>query len=214
MASHPCIEDAYVLRIADLLAAYAAGAWSVPLWQPPVPWRAGGREHGALFKLSLGETAGRVELTYAAGLPGQWGPASDSIKLEATRPHYGGVRWWFRCGITGRRASKLYLFPGQQRFCHRTGLGINPTYLSQRVSGVDKVLMRLWSLRQSISGQGTILEPLKRPPRMHLATYVKLLQRDAAIWNSPDNEALSFLRAWGMVDGRCDKTANPSDSSN
>lgn len=214
MASHPLIEDAYVLRIADLLAVHAAGAWSVPLWKPPLPWPVEGGEQEAIFKLELGETAGRVELTYAAGPPGQWEPASDSIALEATRPHYGGIRWWFRCGITGRRASKLYLFPGERRFCHRMGLGTAPTYLSQRISGFDKVCMRLWSLRQSIPGQGTILAPLKRPPRMHLRTYVKLLQRDAAIWNSPDNEALSFLRAWGMVDGRCDKATSPCGSSN
>lgn len=209
MASHPHIEDAYVLRIADLLAAHAAGKCGVSLWKPPSPWPVGGGEQEAIFKLRLGETMGNVELSYAAGLPGQWGPASDSITLEATRPHYGGVRWWFRCGITGRWASKLYLFPGQRRFCHRMGLGAAPVYLSQRVSGFDKVCMRRWSLRQSIPGQGTILEPLKRPPRMHLATYVRLLQRDAAIWNSPNNEVLSFLRACGMIDGGCDKAASP-----
>jgi hypothetical protein len=211
MHKHPHIEDAYALRITDLLAAHEAGARSVSLRKPPLPWLAGSAEQEATFKLNLNGTTGNVELTHATG---ELGLASDSIALEATQPSFGGVRWWFRCGVTGRRASKLFLFPDQRRFCHRAGLGVSPTYLSQRVSGVDKVWMRLWSLRQSIPGQGTILEPLKRPPRMHLATYVKLLQRDAAIWNSPDNEALSFLRAWGMVDGRCDKAASPCGSSN
>jgi len=126
-------------------------------------------------------------------------PESDSITLEATCPHYGGLRWWFRCGITGRRASKLYLFPGQRRFCHRMGLGTAPTYLSQRVSGLERMGLRRWSLRQSISGQGTILEQLKRPSHMHRLTFCKLLVRDAAIWNSPDNELLPFLRAFGVA---------------
>lgn len=121
-----------------------------------------------------------------------------TITLNATRPHYGGVPWWFRCGVTGKRAHKLYLFPGQMRFCHRTGLDLNPIYLSQRVTGMDKVLRRLWSLRQSVPSQGSILEPLKRPPRMHLRTYVKLLRRDAAIWSSPNNPLPALLRRLGI----------------
>jgi hypothetical protein len=193
MTPHPSIEDAYILDITVLLAAHAVGAWSVPVRRPSLPWAAGG-EQGVVFKLRLGETDGAVDLTYAAGTIGQEGYASDTITLEATRPHYGGVRWWFRCGVTGKRAHKLYLFPNQQRFCHRTGLDLKPTYLSQRVSGMDKVCRRLWSLRQSIPGQGSILEALHRPPRMHLRTYVRLLQRDAKIWSSADNKLSESLR--------------------
>jgi hypothetical protein len=33
------------------------------------------------------------------------------VQLETTRPHYGGVRWWFICPLSGRRARVLYL-PG------------------------------------------------------------------------------------------------------
>lgn len=193
MTPHPHIEGAYVLRIADLLAAHAAGRWSVPLRKPPLPWPAGGAEQEATFKLSVYGTTGSVELTYAVGVSGQLEPASDSIALVATRPHYGGIRWWFRCGITGRRASKLYLFPEQPCFCHRTGFDLKPTYLSQRVSGMDKVCRRLWALRRSIPCQGSILEPLKRPPRMHLKTYLKLLQRDAAVWE-PMSNAVGMAR--------------------
>lgn len=40
------------------------------------------------------------------------------IPLETTRPHYGGLRWWFLCPLSrdgkycGRRVSKLHLPPG------------------------------------------------------------------------------------------------------
>lgn len=197
MTSHPHIEDAFVLGVTELLAAHASGKWSVPAMRPSLPWSAGGCQE-VVFKLRLGEVDGSVTLTYAAGPLGQEGYATDTIILEATRPHYGGVRWWFRCGISGKRASKLYLFPDHQRFCHRTGLGLNPTYLSQRVSGMDKVFRRLWSLRQSIPDQGSILELLKRPPRMHVKTYVRLLKREAAIWDSPDNTLPALLRELGL----------------
>jgi hypothetical protein len=187
----PHIEDAYLLSVSDLLAAHARGSWSVPL---RFPQPAGGQE--AVFTLRLGEAGGLVDLTYAAGHQGQLTPESDTIALEATRPNYGGIRWWFRCSITGKRASKLYLFPGQRRFCHRTGIDPNPTYLSQRVAGMDKVLRRMYALRQSIPGQsGSTLDTLKLPPGMHLKTYVKLLRRDAAIWNSRDNKLLALLNS-------------------
>lgn len=199
MTSRPHIEDAYALTVADLLAAHAAGAWSVPMTRPALPWSAGGSQR-VVFKLRLEGLEGAVDLTYAAGAIGQEGYASDTIALEATQPHYGGVRWWLRCPVTGRRASKLYLFPGQQQFCHRTGLDPNPTYLSQRVSGMDKVYRRLWFLRRSIPGQGSILEGLKRPPRMHLKTYVRLLMRDAAIRRFPNNKLPALLRGPGISD--------------
>ena len=197
MTSRPHIEDAHVLCVTELLAAHAAGKWSVTAKRTSLPWSVVGSQE-VVFKLGLGEAEGTVALTYAAGVLGQEGYATDTIALEATRPHYGGVRWWFRCGVTGKRASKLYLFPGQQRFCHRTGLDLTPTYLSQRVSGMQKVLRRLWFLRQSIPGQGSLREGLKRPPRMHLKTYLKLLRREAAIWNSPDNTLPALLRRLGF----------------
>jgi hypothetical protein len=51
------------------------------------------------------------------------------VGLETTRPHFGGLRWWFRCPLSvnglpcGRRVGKLYLPPCGHyygcRHCHR-----------------------------------------------------------------------------------------------
>jgi hypothetical protein len=51
-----------------------------------------------------------------------------TVRLESTRPRWGGLRWWFLCPQRvdarecGRRMCKLYLPPGGQRFgcryCH------------------------------------------------------------------------------------------------
>lgn len=45
------------------------------------------------------------------------------IKLVCTRPHFGGVRWWFSCplqtgsgGVCARRVQKLWLPPGQMYY--------------------------------------------------------------------------------------------------
>jgi hypothetical protein len=39
-------------------------------------------------------------------------PQDQRITLEATRPNYGGRRWWFHCPATGDRVAKLHLPPG------------------------------------------------------------------------------------------------------
>lgn len=63
---------------------------------------------------------------------------SDSqIELTTTRPHLGGVRWWFICPITKQRTCKLYLPDGAIQFAGRQAYRL--TYLSQRKKGMDSV---------------------------------------------------------------------------
>ena len=59
---------------------------------------------------------GWVRLAYRVGTEG---PAHDyRVALEASRPHFGGMRWWFRCPLPvngqpcGRRVKKLHLARG------------------------------------------------------------------------------------------------------
>ena len=62
------------------------------------------------------------------------GPSeSQCIRLTTTRPHWGGLRWWFICPLTGRRATKLHLPPGSRLFAHRDAHGL--TYRSFQESG-------------------------------------------------------------------------------
>ena len=44
----------------------------------------------------------------------------ETARLDVTRPHFGGVRFWFKCLRCGRRVGKLYLPPGGRYFrCRR-----------------------------------------------------------------------------------------------
>ena len=74
--------------------------------------------------------SGWVRLTYRVGTEG---PAHNyRVGLLTTRPHFGGLRWWFRCPLIvngqpcGRRVKMLYLARGLFgcRECH------DLTYLS------------------------------------------------------------------------------------
>jgi hypothetical protein len=46
------------------------------------------------------------------------------VALLTTPQRYGGVRWWFQCPRTGRRAVKLFLPLGGHRFWSRRGYGL------------------------------------------------------------------------------------------
>lgn len=67
------------------------------------------------------------------------------ILLVTTRPHFGGVRWWFRCPLTRngvpcfRRVQKLYMPPGNSYYGCRHCYDL--TYTSSQES--DKRVSRL-----------------------------------------------------------------------
>ena len=55
-----------------------------------------------------------VEAQYRLGV------VENQVKLERTRPHYGGQRWWFLCPICGTLARRLFLPPNESGFgCRR-----------------------------------------------------------------------------------------------
>lgn len=185
----PHIEDAQVLSMSALMNAYRSGRYSF-LMDIPSP----GSGWNVQYVLRLGDMTGEVEMTYGVKINEIWDLVDDTVQLVATLPNLGGRRWWFVCPVTGRRAAKLYLFPGHKYFCCRSGTDRQPTYLSQRVSGAHKVYCRMYNLRRRLPGQGSIMETLRRPRGMHKVTYARLLVRDAEIWNSPQNSLLNWMR--------------------
>jgi hypothetical protein len=54
----------------------------------------------------------------------------DKIYLATTRPHLGGLRWWFVCPRLNRRVRKLYLPLGGRHFWSRHAYQL--AYASQR----------------------------------------------------------------------------------
>ena len=81
-------------------------------------------------------------------------PIDYTIRLETTRPNYGGRRYWFLCplvrqdGGPPRRVGELYLSPGGRYFGSREGYGL--TYASCQESGRFRGIFRLLA-----AGMGT-----------------------------------------------------------
>ena len=60
----------------------------------------------------------------------------DKVYLAPTRPHFGGLRWWFVCPQLNRRVRKLYLPVGGRHFWSRHAY--EPAYASQRETKCSK----------------------------------------------------------------------------
>jgi len=102
----------------------------------PNAWRAGtltwtnacGEQIGSLgceVRLQDGEQWVRLHYTL-----NQTTAMDYRVRLDATRPRFGGTRWWFLCPSCGRRFRRLHLAPGYESFACRVCL--NLTYESVR----------------------------------------------------------------------------------
>jgi len=76
---------------------------------------------------------------------GEW--VAYTAGLTATRPHFGGLRWWFRCPLVrggrpcGRRVGKLHMPPGSRNFGCRQCHGL--TYTSCQESHKHDTALRM-----------------------------------------------------------------------
>jgi len=76
-------------------------------------------------ELQTEATAGwiRLEYTITNHRSGEPFPVDYRVELATTRPHFGGLRWWFVCPFSGRRVRKLYLHRVSEYFASRQALG-------------------------------------------------------------------------------------------
>jgi hypothetical protein len=120
------VEDC---RVLDLGALGRKGPF-VPGYTGEVRWSWGGLQTGSIsFAVEPGPAGGLIlRLSYLMTQTGE--EVSTPIRLETTRPHFGGARWWGRCPLAvggracGRRVRKLYLPPGGRYFGCRVCYGL------------------------------------------------------------------------------------------
>ena len=193
----PHLESALCLNLPRLLRTSAI--WPGCNVSGALHWTNGdGDEVGSIgYHARLGRDEGELTLHYADGT-GDERKAIECHVWLVTRPcHYGGRRWYFVCPYTGRRALKLYKWPGIDRFCHRDAIKPKPTYASQRVNGLDRINAQRWALRRKLGDEYSTLfdEPVK-PKWMRWRTFQRYLDRDAQL------EAREGRYLFGLLD-RC-----------
>lgn len=94
----------------------------------------------AVFTYTLYETRKKIDLV---------------VSLTTTRPNYGGLQWYFKCPIKnsvgarcGRRARKLFLPPGEERFGCRWCHGL--TYQSHQRSSAALGILGALAARKGV----------------------------------------------------------------
>jgi hypothetical protein len=99
------------------------------------------------------------------------------VRLEATEPAFGGVRWWFQCPQCGRRCGVVYLdrnatFRWACRACRKVAYpSQREGQTGRRIRKLRKVLARAGGAFSATSGMG-LRSP--RPKRMHRQTFQRL----------------------------------------
>jgi hypothetical protein len=111
----------------------------------------------------------------------------DEFRLTTTRPHFGGLRWLFRCPATGRRVRKLFL--RRRRFRSRTAHEL--VYTSQQEDVPDRAARRARKIRRKLGGDPADDGYPEKPPRMRWATYARLVDKLIAADRAADE--------WGVV---------------
>lgn len=138
----------------------------------------GGASLGFHLVLSASENRGQIVLRYRAGRH-QQEVIEAPIALDATRQPLGGVRWWFRCPVTGARCRKVYLPPNSKRFASRAAHGL--AYRSQSRDRYHRAIVTAHRIRCALHAPLDIGEEVERPSRMHRKTFDRHMSRlDAA----------------------------------
>jgi hypothetical protein len=114
-------------------------------------------------------------------------PITYDVGLQWTRPHFGGIRWWFVCPREQDRCGKLFLPNGGRRFLSRKGYRLD--YQSQREGKLDRASRRARKLLSRLGGDEF---PVK-PKWMRWSTFDRLSQE----WQEAEHlsDALFVQRA-------------------
>ncbi len=106
-------------------------------------------------------------------------PLNEAIGLETTRPHRGGLRWWFTCPLVvdgercGRRVQKLYLPHSGRYFGCRHCYELS--YESKNKDARMRAISKAQRIRRRLGGSPSIHEPFpEKPIAMWERTYNRL----------------------------------------
>jgi hypothetical protein len=149
--ANPTDGGALVLSIA---AFTKGGLPEGILWTAPtIPIDADGRTLGLDITIDTRDPDRPVLLLEHEGRGAETGPRTlYAVELERTAQPFGGVRWWFRCPVSGRRATKLFLPRGGNAFACRRAWGL--AYGCQRETDGDLLQRRGDRLWRDLRGSG------------------------------------------------------------
>ena len=103
-----------------------------------------------------------------------WESVDQSITIDETPCHFGGVHKWFICPNCSRRVAVLYaggkLF--LCRHCYRLA------YACQNEDSRDRLMRKCRKIRERLGADGNLFQPVYGKPKgMHEKTFIRLRNR-------------------------------------
>lgn len=92
------------------------------------------------------------------------------VYLKTTRPHYGGMRWWFECPGQGCSRRVAVLYGGKYFVCRHCR---QLAYHSQNQPAYDRLCDKAWKIAEQLGHEGNVIDGFygKKPKGMHWKTY-------------------------------------------
>jgi len=118
----------------------------------------------------------------------------DRIFLAASRPPFGGLRWWFVCPHLNRRVRKLYLPLGGRHFWSRRAYRL--AHASQRETAYDRAMRRARKLCLRLGGDPADDTYPDKPKRMRWTTYNRLMDKLVAADDVADERLILLAARW------------------
>lgn len=161
--------DSFKRHYGNLTNLHTSGVWG---------WWCGKEQTATVrYRWDTNDHFGELLLSYSINGASR----RTQIRLVSRPMRFGGVRWYMICPASGRRACKLYLFPGLTQFVHREAVQPMPTYAIQRKSGLDRVIKQRWGIREKLgcSDWDELSGVLWcKPKGMHWSTFKRYQRRD------------------------------------
>ena len=107
------------------------------------------------------------------------GKLDQRLELIAQPRHFGGQQWYFRCPVTSRNCSVVWLPPDANRFCSRQAWGKDVAYSTQFESPFDRAISARQKVKLRLIGD---LDPREwelppKPKWMRWHTYDRLAEK-------------------------------------
>jgi hypothetical protein len=157
--------------------------------------RNAGTEDNSLATLGLqvGALANRNLTSVTLSYPPSDGQiARERFIVEATKPQYGGLRYWFVCSCCFHRTQKLFRPHDEESFACRKCYDL--AYCSQREHKFIRAVFRGRKLRRKLgAGPNLITAFPSKPNRMRWKTWEALRATDSEILNGALFDRLDIL---------------------
>lgn len=175
--ARPAVEDGLTIDLPLMMQRGWVGNGGAR-YHGSLRWTTNGQERATIsYGYSMVDPeAAYIELRYTRSPYGREPEkVVQRITLVTTVPNYGGRRWWMICPYSGKRATKLYMPPGGDRFAGRAAWRLG--YRSQRVAHRDRPFEKLFRLQRKIGSSEGWEAGIRRPKGMWSRTFERHWER-------------------------------------